>query len=162
MLHIEENDLDYNLHTYSNFNPIRLRNKNYLDFYDLGDEMGRGTQGITYHAVERLNGRNYAAKVMHGRSDFRPWMFNEYEMMNQFCHRKLIGLHDAYEGDESMTLIMELASGGELVKDYLLQREYYTESDIAGFVRQMLEGLKYMHEKGYGHMGLNVSYFSLF
>lgn len=156
MLHIEENDLDYNLKTYKDIMPIKLRKKPFNEFYDLGDELGRGTQGITYHAVERINGRNYAAKVMHGRSDFKPFMHNEYEMMNELRHRRLISLHDAYETDDSYTLIMELASGGELVKDYLLKQEYYTESDIAGYIRQLLEGLKYMHERGYGHMGLNV------
>lgn len=156
MLHIEDNDLEYNLKTYKDIAPIKLRRKPYNEFYDIGDELGRGTQGVTYHAVERINGRNYAAKIMQGR-DFKPFMQNEYEMMNEFRHRRLISLHDAYEIDDSYILFTELASGGELVKDYLLRQDYYTESDIAGYMRQLLEGLKYMHERGYGHMGLNVN-----
>lgn len=156
MLHVEENDLEYNIRTYQNPNPIKLRKKPYSELYDIGDELGRGTSGITYHAVERLNGRNYAAKIMHGRGDFRPMMYNEWEMMNQLHHRRLISLHDAYEHEDSLTLIIELAAGGELVKDYLLKTDYYTESDIAGFIRQTLQGIQYMHERGIGHMGLNV------
>lgn len=156
MLHVDENDLDYSLHTYKDIMPIKIKKKPYLDYYDFGDELGRGTQGVTYHAVERINGRNYAGKLMYGRGDLKPFMYNEYEVMNELRHRRLISLHDAYETDDSFALIMELASGGGLVKDYLLRQDYYTESDIAGYMRQLLEGLNYMHERGYGHMGLNV------
>ncbi|KAK9877930.1 hypothetical protein WA026_020153 [Henosepilachna vigintioctopunctata] len=156
MLHIEENDWEYNLRNYSNPSPIKMRKRLYTDLYDIGDELGRGTQGITYHAVERLNGRNYAAKVMHGSGDIRPFMYREFEMMNELHHKKLIGLRDAYETEDSITLILELAGGGELVRDYLLKHDYYTERDIAGFMRQTLWGLHYMHERGFGHMGLTL------
>ncbi|XP_017774924.1 PREDICTED: muscle M-line assembly protein unc-89 isoform X2 [Nicrophorus vespilloides] len=156
MLHIEENDLEYNIRTYNNPNPIKLRKKPYSDAYDIGDELGRGTQGVTYHAVERLNGRNYAAKIMHSRGELKPMMYNEWEIMNQLHHRRLISLHDAYEHDDCLALVMELAGGGELVKDYLIKQEYYTESEIAGYIRQLLQGLQYMHERGFGHMGLNI------
>lgn len=56
MLHIEENEHEYRLRNYDNISPIKSKRKLYNDFYDLGDELGRGTQGVTYHAVERLNG----------------------------------------------------------------------------------------------------------
>lgn len=56
MLHIEENEHEYRLRNYDNISPIKSKRKLYTEFYDLGDELGRGTQGITYHAVERLNG----------------------------------------------------------------------------------------------------------
>ncbi|CAH0545686.1 unnamed protein product [Brassicogethes aeneus] len=156
MLHVEENNLEYNWRTYNNLCPIKGHRRPILDLYDLGDELGRGTQGITYHAVERLNGRNFAAKVMHGTGDLRPFMYNELEMMNELRHKKLISLHDAYETDDSLALILELASGGELVSDLLLKQDYYTEGDIAGYIRQVLWGLDYMHGKGFAHMGLNL------
>lgn len=57
MLHVEENDLEYNIRTYSNLSPIKPKKKPFPEFYDIGDELGRGTQGITYHAVERMNGK---------------------------------------------------------------------------------------------------------
>lgn len=158
MLYVEENDLEFNIRTYTNPSPIKAKRKPYTDFYDLGDELGRGTQGITYHAVERMNGRNYAAKIMHGRGELRPFMYNELDILNQLRHRKLISLHDCYETDDSLALILELGSGGELVRDYLLKQDYYTERDIAGFIRQTLQGLEYMHGRGFGHMGLTVSF----
>ncbi|XP_060519331.1 obscurin isoform X9 [Cylas formicarius] len=156
MLYVEDNDHEYNIRTYSNLSPIKPHKRLHTDYYDLGDELGRGTQGITYHAVERINGRNYAAKIMHGRGDLRPFMYNELDVLNQLRHKKLISLHDAYETDDTLALILELGSGGELVQDYLLKHDYYTEGDIAGFIRQLLQGLGYMHDKGFAHMGLNL------
>ncbi|XP_016928763.3 obscurin isoform X6 [Drosophila suzukii] len=155
-VHIEENEDQYIYKTYGRHPYVRSKQLRYQDKYDIGDELGRGTQGITYHAVERSSGDNYAAKIMYGRPELRPFMMNELEMMNTFNHKNLIRPYDAYDTDRSVTLIMELAAGGELVRDNLLRRDYYTERDIAHYIRQTLWGLEHMHEMGVGHMGLTI------
>lgn len=109
MLHVEENEHEYGYRTYRRKLEVQpCRDKSLNDLYDLGDELGRGTQGVTYHAVERSTGKNYAAKVMHGKGDLKPYMYNEIEVMNNLNHRKLLRLHDAYETDTSITLVIEL------------------------------------------------------
>ncbi|XP_069964240.1 obscurin isoform X3 [Bactrocera oleae] len=156
MLHIEENEDTYIYKTYGRLPYIRAKQNRYNDKYDIGDELGRGTQGITYHAVERATSDNYAAKIMYGRHELRPFMLNELEIMNGLNHKNLIQLHDAYDLDKNVTLIIELAAGGELVKNNLLKRNYYTERDIAYYIRQALWGLDHMHDHGIGHMGLTI------
>jgi len=79
MVHIEESEQEYGYLTYSRGRNIKSQNKPFEEFYDIGDELGRGTQGVTYHAVERLTGRSYAAQIMHGKSDVRPFMNNDLE-----------------------------------------------------------------------------------
>ncbi|XP_072755043.1 protein Obscurin isoform X6 [Anoplolepis gracilipes] len=155
MLHVEENEHEYGYRTYRKKMDVKPRDKPFGDLYDLGDELGRGTQGVTYHAVERSTGRNYASKIMHGRGDLKPLMYNEMETMNNLHHRKLLRLHDAFETNDSVTLVMELAAGGELV-DTLTRQEYYTEIDIARYIRQILWGLEYMHQNHYAHLGLTL------
>nr|XP_012153983.1 PREDICTED: muscle M-line assembly protein unc-89-like isoform X1 [Megachile rotundata] len=156
MIHVEENEHEYSYRTYKKKTDIQPRHDRlYEDFYDLGDELGRGTQGVTYHAVERSTGRNYAAKVMHGKGELRPFMYNEIDVMNNLNHKKLLRLHDAYETDQSVTLVMELAAGGELV-DNLTKQAFYTEAEIAGYIRQLLWGLDYMHSNQYAHLGLTL------
>lgn len=156
MVHIEDNEDEYIYKTYGRHPYIRARQNRYNDKYDIGDELGRGTQGITYHAVERATGDNYAAKIMYGRHELRPFMLNEIDIMNSLNHKNLIRLHDAYDLDRNVTLVMELAGGGELVRDNLLMRNYYTERDIAFYIRQVLWGLDHMHDHSMGHMGLTV------
>ncbi|XP_050073153.1 obscurin isoform X1 [Anopheles maculipalpis] len=155
-VHVEDNEEDYVYNAHHRTPYVRARNKVYQDFYDLGDEIGRGTQGITYHATDRSNGRNFAAKIMYGSPDLRPFMFNEVDIMNILNHRKLIRLHDAYDINRSITLILELASGGELVRDNLLKYDYYTERQIAIYMYQVLLGLEHMHTRGIAHMGLTI------
>lgn len=50
---------------------------------------------------------------------------------------------------------MNRAAGGELV-DTLTKQAYYTETEIAGYIRQLLWGLEYMHSNQYAHLGLTV------
>lgn len=57
MIHIEENEQEYSYRTYIKAPTIKPKTKPFDDLYDLGDELGRGTQGVTYHAVERLTGK---------------------------------------------------------------------------------------------------------
>ncbi|XP_012537087.1 obscurin isoform X3 [Monomorium pharaonis] len=155
MLHVEEDEHEYGYRTYRKKMDVKPRDKPFDDLYDLGDELGRGTQGVTYHAVERNTGRNYASKIMHGRGDLKPFMYNEMEAMNNLHHRKLLRLHDAFETNDSVTLIMELAAGGELV-DNLTRQEHYTEIDIARYIRQLLWGLEYIHGNHYAHLSLTL------
>ncbi|XP_066587325.1 obscurin isoform X2 [Prorops nasuta] len=156
MVHIEMNEQEWNYRTYRRKPDIKTKERPVIDLYDLGDELGRGTQGVTYHAVERSTGKNFAAKVMHGLREHRPFMHNEMDVMNNLNHKKLLRLHDAYENDNTMTLITELAAGGELA-DNLMKQTSYTEYEIAGYIRQILWGLEHMHDSHYAHLGLTLN-----
>lgn len=50
--------------------------------------------------------------------------------------------------------------GGELLGD-ILKRGGVSERQIADYVKQVLEGLEYMHSRYIGHLGLTVSLFVL-
>lgn len=56
-VHIDESDHD--LIVGNKRGEVLSRNKKVEDHYDLGDELGRGTQGVVYHAVERNTGIFY-------------------------------------------------------------------------------------------------------
>lgn len=56
MVHVEESEQEYGYLTYSKGRNIKPKSKPFEEYYDIGDELGRGTQGVTYHAVERLTG----------------------------------------------------------------------------------------------------------
>lgn len=99
---------------------------------------------------------------MHGHSALKPFMKNELDIMNMLNDRHLIRLHDAYEHEHTLALVLELAGGGELVRDRLLRSQGYTEREIAGYIRQVLRGIKYMHDNSIAHLGLTVSVFEYY
>merc|ERR1711971_856620 len=100
----------------------------------------------------RFTGGNFAAKMMNGNS-YKSWMLNEFEMMNVLHHPRLTRLVEVYDYRDGMTLISELATGGELL-DVITSNKYVTEIEVARIVQQMLEGIEYMHSKSIGHLGL--------
>lgn len=58
--------------------------------------------------IYKILGRNYAAKIMHGRSELRAFMQNELDIMNVLNHRKLIRLQDTFENRDQLVLVLEL------------------------------------------------------
>ena len=66
---------------------------------------------------------------------------------------RLTRLVEVYDYKDGMTLISELATGGELL-DVLTSNKYITEIEVARIIQQILEGIEYMHSKSIGHLGL--------
>merc|ERR1712088_859507 len=195
MVRILEDEQEFDWMTYRRTKQIIPRTKGFDKFYHMCEEIGRGTQGVTYfvqqivpieteqsghHAIEeaeskywwlhrnvkkseaptqddamipyRSTGGNFASKMMHGNS-CKSWMMNEFEMMNVLHHPRLIRLIEVYDAKDQMTLITELATGGELL-DVITSEKYITEIEIARIVFQILEGIEYMHSKSIGHLSL--------
>ncbi|XP_040572571.1 protein Obscurin [Lepeophtheirus salmonis] len=195
IVRIMEDELEFDWMTYRRSKQIIPRTRGFEKFYHLCEEIGRGTQGVTYfvqqtipieadqsghHCIEeaeskywwlhrgvkdkaptidpimvpyRFTGGNFAAKMMYGSNMYKQWMFNEFEMMNVLHHPRLVRLVDVYDARDSMTLITELGTGGELL-DVITSEKYVTEIEVARIMQQVLEGLEYMHSKSIGHLGL--------
>ncbi len=138
---------------------LKPKTKPFEQFYDIGDELGRGTQGIVYHAVERASGKSYASKMMHGKDKMKEYMHSELDIMNQLgYHPKLLRLWDAFASTpHSLTLVTDLCGGGELL-ECILQKGTLTENEVAYYIRQILQGLEYMHFRNIAHLGLTVSF----
>ncbi|KAK8750916.1 hypothetical protein OTU49_015055 [Cherax quadricarinatus] len=158
MVHVEDDDTGFYWSGpgWGRQVAINHRRGTLEDHYDIGDEIGRGTQGVVYHCVEHHTGRNFAAKSMWGKDNFKTWMRMEFEMMNlnSTC-KNIIRLYDAYEGPKNMVLVTQLCGGGDLL-GALTQRQYLTEHEVCVIIRQVLLGLDYMHDRSVAHLGLNI------
>ncbi|XP_047481491.1 obscurin-like [Penaeus chinensis] len=158
MVHVEDDDIGFFWMGPGSGRSVTMNNRRGTleDHYDVGDELGRGTQGVVYHCVEHHTGRNFAAKSMWGKDQFKAWMQNEFEMMNSLnsC-KQIVRLYDAYEGPKNMVLVTELCGGGDLLGT-LTQHQYLTEYEVCHYVRQILCALEYMHDRCIAHLGLNV------
>lgn len=68
-----------------------------------------GAFGVVYRCIEKATGRIFVAKFVDTSTlAEKQSIRNEIAVMNQLHHRKLIRLHDAFEGRQEMCLIMEL------------------------------------------------------
>ncbi len=66
--------------------------------------------------------------------------------MRSLNHPNLIKLHEVYETENSLYMVMELLNGGNLV-DYLKIHGKQTEKSANIFMKALLKGIAYTHEK---------------
>uniref|UniRef100_A0A671N960 non-specific serine/threonine protein kinase n=1 Tax=Sinocyclocheilus anshuiensis TaxID=1608454 RepID=A0A671N960_9TELE len=130
------------------------------DFYDIGDELGSGQFAIVKRCKEKSTGVEYAAKFIKKRQSRasrrgvrREEIEREVDILQELQHPNIITLHDVYENRTDVVLILELVSGGELF-DFLAQKESLSEEEATEFIKQILNGVQYLHSKKIAHFDL--------
>ncbi|XP_025151543.3 death-associated protein kinase 2 isoform X1 [Bubalus bubalis] len=130
------------------------------DFYDIGEELGSGQFAIVKKCREKSTGLEYAAKFIKKRQSpasrrgvCREEIEREVSILRQVLHPNVITLHDVFENRTDVVLILELVSGGELF-DFLAQKESLSEEEATSFIKQILEGVNYLHAKKIAHFDL--------
>lgn len=132
------------------------RNRDPRDEYALGDELGRGKFGTVYRCTELASGMNLAAKFVHmRRCEDRKDVEREVAIMSILQHKRLLQLYDAFDdGLNQMCLITELVEGGELFERIVDDDFDLTEKKAAIFMRQICEGVEYMHSQNIVHLDM--------
>jgi len=82
----------------------------------------------------------------------------EIKVMESIKHTNIIRFYEVFEDTDALYLVMELASGGELF-DRIQQKGHYSEKDAAGVLRQMFQGIQYLHANKIAHCDLKPDNF---
>ncbi|NWR78793.1 MYLK2 kinase, partial [Centropus unirufus] len=119
------------------------------------DILGGGKFGEVHTCTEKQTGLKLAAKVIRkqGAKD-KEMVLLEIDVMNQLNHRNLIQLYDAIETPREIILFMEFVEGGELFERIIDDDYHLTEVDCMVFVRQICEGIRFMHHMRVLHLDL--------
>ncbi|NXI40493.1 MYLK2 kinase, partial [Galbula dea] len=122
---------------------------------DSKDILGGGKFGEVHTCTEKQTGLKLAAKVIRkqGAKD-KEMVLLEIDVMNQLNHRNLIQLYDAIETPREIILFMEFVEGGELFERIIDDDYQLTEVDCMVFVRQICEGIRFMHHMHVLHLDL--------
>ncbi|XP_061446653.1 myosin light chain kinase family member 4 isoform X3 [Rhineura floridana] len=127
------------------------------NFYHVlkGEVLGGGRFGQVHKCEEKSTGLKLAAKIIKARSTKeREEVMNEINVMNQLNHVNLIQLYDAFESKNDMVLIMEYMEGGELFDRIIDENCNLSEMDTILFIKQICEGIQYMHQMYILHLDL--------
>ncbi|XP_029470156.1 death-associated protein kinase 3 [Rhinatrema bivittatum] len=133
---------------------------NVEEHYEMGEELGSGQFAIVRKCREKRTNVEYAAKFIKKRrlsssrrGVSREEIEREVDILREIQHPNIITLHDIFENKTDVVLILELVSGGELF-DFLAEKESLTEEEATQFLKQILDGVYYLHSKRIAHFDL--------
>ncbi|XP_077643203.1 myosin light chain kinase 2, skeletal/cardiac muscle [Lonchura striata] len=136
---------------------VTLRSASVSSQFSLNSKniLGGGKFGEVHTCTEKETGLKLAAKVIRkqGAKD-KEMVLLEIDVMNQLNHHNLIQLYDAIETPREIILFMEFVEGGELFERIIDDDYHLTEVDCMVFVRQICEGIRFMHHMGVLHLDL--------
>ncbi|XP_039219796.1 myosin light chain kinase 2, skeletal/cardiac muscle [Crotalus tigris] len=136
---------------------VTLRTGDFKDTYKLNTKevLGGGKFGEVRTCTVKDTDLKLAVKIIkkQGPKD-RETAEVEIDVMNQLNHRNLIQLYDAVETPREIMLFMEFVEGGELFERIIDEDYQLTEVDCMVFVRQICEGILFMHQMRVLHLDL--------
>jgi len=125
-------------------------------FYKVGEEIGRGAFSVVKKATHKKTGEDVAIKFIEKKFvDKQDLMLlaREIDIMKKVDHPNVLKLKEVFETDETIALVMELVTGGELFYK-IVEKGNYSEKDAANIVAQMINGVEYLHDQGIAHRDL--------
>mmetsp|Transcript_77193 Transcript_77193/g.153063 ORF Transcript_77193/g.153063 Transcript_77193/m.153063 type:complete len:531 (+) Transcript_77193:41-1633(+) len=120
--------------------------------------LGSGYNGKVYQAIHRETKKAYAVKSfkLHGVSkEQRKDVENELLIFLCMDHPNVARLVDVYESEDSLSLVMECMSGGELFQR-VTERKRFTEKDACDATWQMLLAVSYIHSHSVVHRDIKL------
>jgi len=136
-------------------------------YYKLSRRLGQpGQFGYAVLAQHKQTRETRAIKVINkarfSRSSDRSFHYeqlrSEIDVMKKMQHKNIIKMFEVYEDLRELYIVMELCTGGELF-DRIKSQGAYSELEASKVIRQIFEGMQYMHEKKIAHCDLKPDNF---
>jgi len=127
-----------------------------LDKYFIDKQIGKGSFSIVKKAENIQTNEIVAIKIIPKRFLSQKGWINlkrEIEIMLELSHPNIIKLKEFIETPTDVYLVLEYISGGELF-DQIVSRGSYGEKDARKIVKQILNGIEYLHDQGIAHRDL--------
>lgn len=120
--------------------------------YEIKALIGRGSFSRVVRVEHKETKQPYAIKMIKVRGA-KDGFESEVAVLRKVKHDYIVQLYEVFECPERVYLVMELATGGELL-DRIVCRGSFTEHDATRVLSMVLEGVRYLHSLGITHRDL--------
>lgn len=141
------------LHRHSKTSPNILP---HVGPYKQGKTLGKGQTGLVKLGTHCNTGETVAIKIIN-RTRLSQSVITKVEreiaIMKLIEHENVLSLHDVYENEKFLYLVMDCVSGGELF-DYLVKKGRLTPREARKFFRQIISAVDFCHKHNVCHRDL--------
>uniref|UniRef100_A0A8C4QDV1 Myosin light chain kinase, smooth muscle n=1 Tax=Eptatretus burgeri TaxID=7764 RepID=A0A8C4QDV1_EPTBU len=125
------------------------------ELFDIHEKLGTGRFGQVFRLVDKESGKGHAGKFIKALiAKDKESIRHEIELMNSLHHPKLVQCQAAFEDKSNIIMVMDLISGGELFERIIAEDFELTERECIKYMRQIVEGVCFVHEQGIVHLDL--------
>jgi serine/threonine protein kinase len=130
-----------------------------LQYYQLGQLIGKGAFGKVITAVHKLTGHTVAIKTIEkslmAEESRRKKIFQEVLILSKIRDKRIIRLLEVFESKNHLLIITEYANGGDLLH-YTKSRGRLPEDEAKQLLRELVEGLQAVHRAGVLHRDIKL------
>uniref|UniRef100_A0A6B2L6C9 non-specific serine/threonine protein kinase n=1 Tax=Arcella intermedia TaxID=1963864 RepID=A0A6B2L6C9_9EUKA len=126
-------------------------------YYDVHEELGRGTFSIVKYATKKSTGEAVAIKIINKKrfKDDKAFnqMMREVDILKDIQHPNIVCYKEFYSSKDHLYIVLELATGGELFNK-IIDEGKLMEDEARNLFFQMLSAVNYLHENNITHRDL--------
>ncbi|XP_071198207.1 striated muscle preferentially expressed protein kinase-like [Salvelinus alpinus] len=122
------------------------------DYYDIHKEIGRGAFSYVKRVTQKVGKMEYASKFISARAKRKASALREMNLLSGLHHERVLYFHDAFEKKNAVIIVTEICN--EELLERLTKKSTVMESDIRSCMRQLLEGVDYLHHQNIIHLDI--------
>ncbi|XP_041960181.1 serine/threonine-protein kinase PLK3 [Alosa sapidissima] len=130
--------------------------------YYKGKILGKGGFARCYEMTDVASEKTYAVKVIPQSRVSKPHqrekIINEIELHKTLQHKHVVKFSHHFEDEENIYIFLELCSRKSLAHIWKA-RHTLTDPEVRYYLRHIISGLKYLHNKGILHRDLKLGNF---
>lgn len=135
--------------------PVGIISASVEKYYEMGRVIGDGNFAVVKECKHRDTKQAYAMKIidkskLKGKEDI---VDSEILIIQSLSHPNIVKLHEVYETEANIYLIMEYVQGGDLF-DAIIESVKFPEPDAALMIMDLCKALVHMHDKNIVHRDL--------
>ncbi|CAN8067917.1 unnamed protein product [Agarophyton chilense] len=125
------------------------------DRYHVTHPLGRGRMGTVFRATDSRDGTHVAIKLVKKRilrsQDEKIALMREVKVLQNLNHPFVLSFRHAFEDQDSVYIITEFCSGGDLYTYLEKSSGGLPERQALKFMHQLFKALNYLHNRGISH-----------